>query len=198
MGTFSDDYDPTQDDAYRTRVTIDAKSYILEFIDSSSRESSSSLRQQTISNSDATLLVYSITSPSTLSFLINSHRTIKEIKTQEGMWDPFQICILGNKCDLEDERRVPTEQGRYFAGRLGCAFEECSAKTSENAEKAAHDLVRRIITYRDNERIRYEQIQEKAVKDTERKMGRKDLWKKMFKYVQNPPFICYTIGSRSS
>jgi GTPase KRas protein len=181
LGTFSDAYDPTQEDAYRKQATIDGKTYILEFIDTISHDQSQSMRNQWINQSDATLLVYSITSKSSFLQLDSFYKFIKDEKTKEGMWDPFQICIVGNKSDLEKERQVPVEIARDYAKRMGCAFEECSAKTSQNVEHAAHDLVRKIVTYRDNERIRYVEMQEKAVQKRERKANRNSLWRKVFK-----------------
>ncbi len=96
------------------------------------------------------------------------------------MWDPFQICVLGNKNDLK-EREVPTDIARDYAKKLGSAFEECSAKTGKNVEKASYDLVRKIMTYRDNERVRYKQIQDRILETKEKKANRKSLWRKMFK-----------------
>jgi GTPase KRas protein len=181
LDTFSETYDPTQEDAYRKQATIDGKSCILEFIDTIGHEQSTAMRNKWINESDATLLVYSIASRESYDLLGEFHKFIKEVKTKEGMWDPFQICIVGNKSDLKDERSVPTEYGRNYAQSVGCAFDECSAKTSDNVEKAAYDLVRKVITYRDNERIRYEQIQEKSMKDKEKKANRRSLLRKIFK-----------------
>lgn len=139
------------------------------------------MRNRWINQSDATLLVYSIASKPSFLLLDSFYKFIKDVKTKEGMWDPFQICIVGNKKDLERERQVPVEIARDYAKRMGCAFEECSAKTGLNVEHAAHDLVRKIVTYRDNERIRYQEMQEKAFEKRERRKNRNSLWKKVFK-----------------
>ena len=41
--------------------------------------------------------------------------------------------IIGNKCDLEDQREVSTENGQYFAKENGdMLFYETSAKDSTN------------------------------------------------------------------
>ena len=40
-----------------------------------------------------------------------------QIKTYS--WDNAQVILVGNKCDLEDERVVPTEEGRRLADDLG-------------------------------------------------------------------------------
>jgi len=44
--------------------------------------------------------------------------------------------LVGNKCDLSEERVVQTEQAKEFADSLGIDFIETSAKTSINVEAA--------------------------------------------------------------
>lgn len=51
--------------------------------------------------------------------------------------------ICGNKCDLEAERQVSTQEGIAFAERLGWPFFETSAKMNINITEAIHELVRR-------------------------------------------------------
>lgn len=40
-----------------------------------------------------------------------------QIKTYS--WDNAQVILVGNKCDLEDDRLVPTEDGQRLAEELG-------------------------------------------------------------------------------
>ncbi|XP_001362429.1 ras-related protein Rab-3B [Monodelphis domestica] len=49
-----------------------------------------------------------------------------QIKTYS--WDNAQVILVGNKCDMEDERVVPTEKGKFLAEQLGFDFFEASAK----------------------------------------------------------------------
>lgn len=48
-------------------------------------------------------------------FLLSSRCT--QIKTYS--WDNAQVVLVGNKCDLEDERVVSTERGKQLADQLG-------------------------------------------------------------------------------
>ena len=45
-------------------------------------------------------------------------------------WDNAQIVLVGNKCDMEDERAVVPERGRGLAESLNVEFFETSAKVS--------------------------------------------------------------------
>ncbi|KAF3819842.1 hypothetical protein GH733_015351 [Mirounga leonina] len=40
-----------------------------------------------------------------------------QIKTYS--WDNAQVILVGNKCDMEEERVVPAEKGRLLAEQLG-------------------------------------------------------------------------------
>ena len=54
------------------------------------------------------------------------------------------MIVVGNKCDLEDERAVGQDQGRNLAKNFGCTFLESSAKAKINVNEMFHDLVRKI------------------------------------------------------
>ena len=44
--------------------------------------------------------------------------------------------LVGNKCDMEDAKKVTFEEGNSFANQLGIKFLETSAKSSHNVEQA--------------------------------------------------------------
>ena len=46
------------------------------------------------------------------------------------------IVMIGNKCDLEDQRQITKEEGQEKATKLQVAFFETSALSGENVEKA--------------------------------------------------------------
>lgn len=53
--------------------------------------------------------------PQPSSVTISSRST--QIKTYS--WDNAQVLLVGNKCDMEDERVVSSERGRQLADHLG-------------------------------------------------------------------------------
>jgi GTPase SAR1 family protein len=55
------------------------------------------------------------------------------------------MVLVGNKCDLEDERVVGRDQGQNLSRQWGnCAFMETSAKSKINVSEIFYDLVRQI------------------------------------------------------
>ncbi|KAM3845309.1 ras-related protein Rab-3D isoform 1-T2 [Vipera latastei] len=62
-----------------------------------------------------------------------------QIKTYS--WDNAQVILVGNKCDLEDDRVIPTEDGKRLADELGLEFFEASAKDNINVKQVFEHLV---------------------------------------------------------
>jgi Ras-related protein Rab-11A len=54
------------------------------------------------------------------------------------------ILVIGNKCDLEDQRQVTKEEGQEKATKLEVAFFETSAFSGENVEKAFEMMINEI------------------------------------------------------
>lgn len=54
------------------------------------------------------------------------------------------MILVGNKCDLEDERVVGKDQGQNLARQFNSAFLETSAKAKVNVHEVFYDLVRQI------------------------------------------------------
>ncbi|CAI5777179.1 ras-related protein Rab-3B [Podarcis lilfordi] len=62
-----------------------------------------------------------------------------QIKTYS--WDNAQVILVGNKCDMEDERIVPFEKGKHLADQLGFDYFEASAKENVNVRQVFERLV---------------------------------------------------------
>ena len=54
------------------------------------------------------------------------------------------MVLIGNKCDLENERQVTTAEGQDLARLFGCPYMETSAKAFINVEEAYFTVVREI------------------------------------------------------
>lgn len=77
------------------------------------------------------IVVYDVTEQKSFN---NITKWLKEIDTFAG--PTVQKLLVGNKCDLENERAVSTDQGKELAAKLNIPFVETSAKDSINVEQA--------------------------------------------------------------
>ena len=57
----------------------------------------------------------------------------------------FPVILLGNKCDLEDERQVQREEGEQIANEKGINFLETSNKNGINIKESVKVLVDMIL-----------------------------------------------------
>lgn len=81
-------------------------------------------------NGQGFVLVYSITAQSTFNDLQDLREQILRVKDT----DDVPMVLVGNKCDLEDERVVGKDQGVNLARQFNCAFMETSAKAKINVQ----------------------------------------------------------------
>ncbi|XP_008064203.1 ras-related protein Rap-1b-like protein [Carlito syrichta] len=98
------------------------------------------MRDLYMKNRQGFTLVYSITAQSTFNDLQDLREQILRVKDT----DDVPMLLVGNKCDLEDERVVGKEQGQNLARqRNNCAFLESSAKSKKkkNVNKIFYDVV---------------------------------------------------------
>uniref|UniRef100_A0A8R1DFL3 Uncharacterized protein n=1 Tax=Caenorhabditis japonica TaxID=281687 RepID=A0A8R1DFL3_CAEJA len=94
------------------------------------------MRDLYMKNGQGFVLVYSITAQSTFNDLMDLRDQILRVKDT----DEVPMILVGNKCDLEDERVVGKDQGQNLARQFGSAFLETSAKAKINvSEKISMD-----------------------------------------------------------
>ena len=53
----------------------------------------------------------------------------------------MELLLIGNKCDLEERREVPKEEGEQLAQSQDVPFLETSAKTGYNIDKVRGHLM---------------------------------------------------------
>ncbi|XP_013789587.2 ras-related protein Rap-1A-like [Limulus polyphemus] len=135
QGIFVEKYDPTIEDSYRkvSKTMLNCDMY--------NREQFTAMRDLYMKNGQGFVLVYSITAQSTFNDLQDLREQILRVKDT----DDVPMILVGNKCDLEDERVVGKDQGGNLARSFNnCAFLESSAKAKVNVHEIFYDLVRQI------------------------------------------------------
>jgi len=82
------------------------------------------------------ILMYDVTNEESFNSV---HDWCTQIKTYS--WDNAQVILVGNKCDMEDERVISFERGKQLADSLGLEFYETSAKENINVRAVFERLV---------------------------------------------------------
>merc|ERR1712137_411728 len=142
---FVEEYDPTLEDSYRKQVTVDEEEYLLDIFDTAGQEDFSAVRDQYMRSGDGFLCVYSITIENSFGKVKEFYDHVLRVKDAEDI--PF--VIVGNKCDLEKQRKVTTIRAQALAEELGAKLLETSAKTGQNVSECFASIVREIKIWKD-------------------------------------------------
>ena len=96
------------------------------------------MRDLYMKNGQGFVLVYSITAQSTFNDLQDLREQILRVKDT----DDVPLVLVGNKCDLEDERVVGKDQGMNLARQFNnCSFLESSAKAKINVNEVKRPFI---------------------------------------------------------
>lgn len=140
QGIFVEKYDPTIEDSYRKQVEVDGQQCMLEILDTAGTEQFTAMRDLYMKNGQGFVLVYSITAQSTFNDLQDLREQILRVKDENDV----PMVLVGNKCDLEEERVVQKDHGIGLSRQFNCAFMESSAKAKIHVNDIFYDLVRQV------------------------------------------------------
>jgi Ras-related protein Rab-10 len=87
------------------------------------------------------LLVYDVTNAKSFENIAKWLRNIDEHANED-----VEKMLLGNKCDMEEKRIIPTERGESIAREHHIRFLETSAKANINIERVFMDLAEAILS----------------------------------------------------
>jgi small GTP-binding protein len=135
---------------FRTKeVTMkpDNKKYNVILYDTAGQERFKSISLSIIKKVDGVLLLYDITNKVSFESIQNWMNNIYSIKSED-----FPVVLLGNKCDLESERKVSKKDGEELAAKYGIEFFETSNKDGINIKEACSKLIEEIIIHKKNKK----------------------------------------------
>lgn len=139
-GHFLESYDPTIEDSYRTTITVNNEGVVLNILDTAGQEEFSALRDQYMRSGDGYIIVFSITSPT--SFLeVNTFKEqlYRVLDLDNSEFIP--MILVGNKCDLENDRQVQSIDAQKLADEWKVKYIEVSAKNKTNIYELFEELV---------------------------------------------------------
>ena len=145
----------------------------IQIWDTAGQERYRAITSSYFKGSNGCFIVYDITNETSFD---NIEKWYEQIQSETSKEIP--IVLVGNKCDLENERKVPTEKAKDKAKNLKCAFFETSALNGINIDKIFEELVNTIYektASKNEDDINIEFIKEdKAVNLNETKDEKKD------------------------
>ena len=119
---------------------LDKKTIKLQLWDTAGQETFKSITRSYYRSSAAAFIVYDTTSRKSFD---NCQSWLDELEMNGN--DFLNLCIIGNKCDLEDLREVPKKEGEKLAKENDALFFEVSAFDGTNVDKAFKEMTRKVI-----------------------------------------------------
>ncbi|GAM28383.1 hypothetical protein SAMD00019534_115590 [Acytostelium subglobosum LB1] len=142
QNNFSDKYMMTPSAGYSQKmVNMSGKRVCLTIWDTAGQDRFHALGPIYYRDSQGAIIVYDITDGDSF---IKAKTWMKEIKTQLG--SAIQMCLVGNKSDLERARVVQPEEAESYAASVGALHYTTSAKLNKGVEELFLDLTKRMFT----------------------------------------------------
>jgi len=131
-GEFHENNESTIGAAFLTQTVALSDNTMVKFEiwDTAGQERFNSLAPMYYRGAQAALVVYDITNESSFN---RAKAWVKELQTQGT--SKMIIALVGNKSDLEDARRIRTDEAHSYAEENGTLFMETSAKTAQNVSE---------------------------------------------------------------
>ena len=112
----------------------------MEILDTAGQEEYKALRDSYMRTADGFLMVYSVIDRKTFEEVQEFYEQILRVKD----CDKAPMVLVGNKCDLESERCIRTEESKLYAKQLGIPMIETSARQRLHVDDAFLELVREV------------------------------------------------------
>ncbi|KAN0022839.1 hypothetical protein ACTFIV_001992 [Dictyostelium citrinum] len=135
-----DSYHPTIENTYQKIIRHQGQEYSVEIIDTAGQDEYSILQKQYSIGIHGYILVYSVTSVSSLEVIkVLNDKILSSLGAEK-----IPRVLVGNKSDLDNERNISRDQGIQLANEWECAFVECSGKNNENVEEVFKQILNEV------------------------------------------------------
>ncbi len=124
-----EEVDTTLEDHYKIYPEINGEKVEVEIIDTAGQDDYQNFFDTWVQYSDGFLLIFAINDSSTFDIV---KKRFSKIITMKG--NDIPIIIIGNKKDLENERKVLFKDAKNFANEKKVQYYETSALNDENNE----------------------------------------------------------------
>ena len=141
----------------------------ISFYDTAGEERFRAISLNLIKTADGILLMYDITDENSFKAIPGWLNSIKQVKGSE-----FPIILIGNKYDLENERKIQEEDGKKEAEKYELSFYESSNKEGINIDEPVMELVSVITKDLKKNKEKNENKDNKTIKLNEKESGKQN------------------------
>ncbi|KAJ6252563.1 ras-like protein [Anaeramoeba flamelloides] len=167
QGRFVAEYDPTVAESYSKMMVFENDPISIKLFDTAGQGEFQKLQENHFFTSEGFLLLFSLTSNSSFLEIVNIHKRILKFRVSPP-------CILvGNKCDLVDDRRVSLEEAENFAKKYNISYFETSANTGKSVKPCFEKMLKLIKVLKENGGIQKD-LKKKVKAKKDKKKGKID------------------------
>lgn len=141
---FTEDYQATIGVEFGAKnIEFDDQVFRIQIWDTAGQDNFRSITRAYYNNSVCAIVVYDISNHTSFE---NVLQWVEDVRNQSPK--TVLVVLVGNKSDLEDERKVTKEEGQNFATEHRLMFLETSAKNGDNIEElfkiSAQEIAKRM------------------------------------------------------
>ncbi|KAJ3447171.1 ras and ef-hand domain-containing protein [Anaeramoeba flamelloides] len=134
--TFNETYISTIGVDFKVRtVEVNNQPVKLQIWDTAGQERFKTITRNYYKGSQGILMVYDVTNSKSFENIKNWSKEVDKFSNNS-----FCKYLVGNKCDLQEKRRITYGMGEKLANELGIKFFESSAKTNKNIDEIFNSI----------------------------------------------------------
>eukprot|EP00121_Abeoforma_whisleri_P003022 Awhi_evm1s2715 len=141
QGLFIEGYDPTIEDSFCKIENIDGVGTVcLDILDTAGQDEYSMMRESYMRTGEVFIIGFSLTARNSFDLVESFQKQCCQSKDVEE--DSLPMVLVGNKCDLVDDRVVTLTEAKEKAKQFNCVYIEASAFHYHNVRETFHEAAR--------------------------------------------------------